>query len=77
MMGLKKKMVVGVVAGALMVVLTAGAALALSQIECASFEQNPLTPQCYGTEQEDAIEGRRSGCHGHHLRQWQQRPRGR
>jgi hypothetical protein len=46
MMGQKKKMVVGAEAGALMVVLTAGAALALNQIECASFEQNPLTPEC-------------------------------
>ncbi len=57
-MRLRKKMTMTVVLGALMLVLTAGAALALSQINCASFEQNPLTPQCFGTDQDDLIEGR-------------------
>jgi Ca2+-binding RTX toxin-like protein len=47
-----------VVVGALLVVLTAGAAMALNQISCNSFSQNPLTPECSGTPQEDLIEGR-------------------
>jgi hypothetical protein len=57
MMGLKK-MVMGVVAGALMLALTAGLALALNQINCGSGSQNPLTPECFGTDQDDLIEGR-------------------
>jgi hypothetical protein len=44
--------------GALLVVPTAGAAIALNQISCNSFSQNPLTPECSGTPQEDLIECR-------------------
>ena len=47
-----------VVVGGLLVALTAGAAIALNQISCSSFSQNPLTPECSGTPQEDFIEGR-------------------
>ena len=46
------------VVGVLLVALTAGAAMALNQINCASFSQNPLTLECSGTPQEDLIEGR-------------------
>ena len=58
MMERAKKLGMGVVAGALMVVLTASVALALNQIDCNSFEQNPLTPECHGTPQSDSIDGR-------------------
>lgn len=47
-----------VMIGALLVALTAGTAMALNQISCSSFSQNPLTPECSGTLQEDLIEGR-------------------
>jgi hypothetical protein len=56
-MGLKK-LGMAMVAGALMLVLTAGVALALNQIDCGSISQDPLTPECYDTPQNDAIEGR-------------------
>jgi Ca2+-binding RTX toxin-like protein len=42
----------------MMPVLTAGVALALNEINCASLSQDPLTPECNGTPQNDAIEGR-------------------
>jgi hypothetical protein len=42
---------------ALGVVLSAGVALALNQIDCASIQQFPQTPSCFGTDQADQIEG--------------------
>jgi hypothetical protein len=42
----------------LMLLLAAGVALALNQINCGSASQNPLTPQCFGTDQDDQLEGR-------------------
>jgi RTX calcium-binding nonapeptide repeat (4 copies) len=43
---------------ALGVVLSAGVALALNQIDCASIQQYPDTPSCYGTPENDVIDGR-------------------
>jgi hypothetical protein len=53
-----RRTILVVVVGALLVVPTAGAAIALNQISCNSFSQNPLTPECSGTPQEDLIECR-------------------
>jgi Ca2+-binding RTX toxin-like protein len=39
-------------------VLSSGVALALNQINCASIQQYPQTPACYGTPLNDAIGGR-------------------
>jgi hypothetical protein len=43
----------------LTVMVAAGVALAAA-INCGSASQNPLTPQCFGTDQDDQIEGRTS-----------------
>ncbi len=53
-----RRTILVVVVGALLVVPTAGAAIAFNQISCNSFSQNPLTPECSGTPQEDLIECR-------------------
>jgi Ca2+-binding RTX toxin-like protein len=45
-------------AGALMLTITAGAALAQNNISCGSLSQDPLTPQCFGTPQDDGIDAR-------------------
>jgi Ca2+-binding RTX toxin-like protein len=45
-------------AGALMLTITAGAALAQNQINCGSLAQDPLTPECFGTAQDDGINAR-------------------
>ena len=53
------KTLVVMVAAALIVALSAGAALALgNQVDCASASQDPSTPECYGTPQRDGITGR-------------------
>ena len=54
-------MVLAAILGAL--VLSGGAALALGEdrtnnVNCGSFSQDPLTPECYGTPQDDDIQGR-------------------
>jgi Ca2+-binding RTX toxin-like protein len=55
-MVLRKTIMVMVVA-VFIVALSAGAALAFSQIDCASASQDPSTPECYGTPQRDGILG--------------------
>ena len=39
------------------VMASSGVALAATVINCGSFEQDPLTPECYGTSSADTLEG--------------------
>jgi len=59
--GRRVALVLAAIVGAL--VLSSGAALALGEnrthyVNCGSFSQDPLTPECYGTLQDDDIQGR-------------------
>jgi hypothetical protein len=53
-----KRTVLLLAAIAATLVACSGAALAVTVVDCGSFGQDPLTPQCYGTKQEDDVQGR-------------------